>query len=1439
MSAAAAHCWLSIVAVTEFTIRKRTAKFIEPTSRQASADSASPGKASRWWLVGGIVVSLIAVIPQAFGRQFVDTKLDLTTSPVSLLSHLLNLWDPNGWFGFLQDQYQGYAFPIAPFFALGHLLLVPPWITERLWMALLLATAFWGLVRLCEALEIGSLPTRIAGGFAFALWPLFTILVGVNSSALAPGVLLPWVLVPLVKGVRGGSTIRAAALSALAVLFIGGVNAADTLDVLLVPALFLLTRERSPRRRSLICWWVVCVGLATMWWLIPLLFLGKYGFNFLPYTEQAAVTTSTMSAPAALQGTGDWIAYLSFGNQLWDPGGSILVSYPVVILGSATTVALGLFGLARKDLRERRFLLLTFAMGIMLAASAYWGPFGGPLGHVLRPLLNGTLAPFRNVYKFEPLLALPIVLGIVHGLQVLRLHLKTVVSVVAVSVLSIACLATLASPYLLGQVSTPKSFNSIPNYWYQTADYLAKHAPHTTALVVPASAHGLYTWGWTIDQPLEALATSPWVDREIAPYSGAASTRVVDAVDEALRTGQVQPGLDALLQRSGISYVVVQNDTEWQLSDSPSPYIINRVLSSAGLSLATTFGPTIQTYGGNNPTLTVLTGGYTVPYPTIQIYKVGGPNTPVATFATKTAVLASGGPEADLQLFNQGIIKTNQAVVLAGNWQNSSPYEGPLFAITDTLRRENNDYGLVNDNFSYTLTPKELAQPNTSSPDGMQPPRQMLPFPGLRHQTTAEFTGAASVEASSYGSWVLSLPEYNPANVFDDNSSTGWAAGSPNGSIGQWIEVDFNKPRRVTGSSIKLLTSGNRPIATEVEVSTNKGAVLDRLTPSDAQQKLRTPRGDAAWLRVTFVNIARGQFGEAGIEQIAIPGLHVQPYLKPPQEQIGAGAQRTVYSFQTTQVDPSAILRSAPEPVLARVFSVPKSSNLTITGTAQPVAGADLDRLLQNSSLQVTASSTFGNLPSLRPDNLVDQDLQTEWIASTRQASLTMTWPKTQKLNQLSVVFAPSQLAAKPEEILIKSLGGTRLLHLNTSGGADVVHFTPLETNRIQVSFPKVQLQESRNALGSETPAPVGLAELEFPALAQYERHAVDPATVFVRLCGSGPPITVDGRMYPTYLWGTYGELYELQPLQFETCQPNQAGLSHQSVTPFLPMIVHLSDGQHHVLTTPSINFRIPFLVSGLTMSTSGSNESVGRPRFASVLTWGAENRSVRVGAGARTYLEVHQNYNTGWVATMDGTQLTAVILDGWQQGYVIPGGSGGVVRMTFKPESAYLLGLFVGAMGVLALLLLAVLAYRPSNRLGRWGSKLEPAKPWRRPIAHWITAGLCLAVIFAVGSSAALVVIPLLIVGWLWPRTLPWIALFAMLGVGAISAVDVGNGAQSGIGAFGPLAQLAALVAIAAVLTPTRDPSARDASGSRDDHTHRDLDEMGFLAASTSGVKS
>nr|BFE86840.1 hypothetical protein GCM10020093_094410 [Planobispora longispora] len=73
---------------------------------------------------------------------------------------------------------------------------------QRLWMGLVLSVAFVGMVVLARALGVGTHNTRLLGAMAYALAPHAQALIGVNSSEFLPSAVLPWMLLPLVYGVR-------------------------------------------------------------------------------------------------------------------------------------------------------------------------------------------------------------------------------------------------------------------------------------------------------------------------------------------------------------------------------------------------------------------------------------------------------------------------------------------------------------------------------------------------------------------------------------------------------------------------------------------------------------------------------------------------------------------------------------------------------------------------------------------------------------------------------------------------------------------------------------------------------------------------------------------------------------------------------------------------------------------------------------------------------------------------------------------------------------------------------------------------------------------------------------------------------------------------------------------------------------------------------------
>src|SRR5206468_10783257 len=71
----------------------------------------------------------------------------------------------------------------------------------------------------------------------------------------------------------------------------------------------------------------------------------------------------------------------------------------------------------------------------------------------------------------------------------------------------------------------------------------------------------------------------------------------------------------------------------------------------------------------------------------------------------------------------------------------------------------------------------------------------------------------------------------------------------------------------------------------------------------------------------------------------------------------------------------------------------------------------------------------------------------------------------------------------------------------------------------------------------------------------------------------------------------------------------------------------------------------------------------------AQATKWTATRRSVSVTTTAPAVLVVHENVSAGWQASLAGHRLRSVTIDGWQQGWLLPAGVSGTVRLSFAPQ--------------------------------------------------------------------------------------------------------------------------------------------------------------------------
>ena len=1300
-----------------------------------------------WVMLGLTLLSLL----QRPGRTTFDTKLDLAVDPIAFLGRALHLWNPQATGGELQNQAYGYLFPMGPFFAGGQLLGLPPWLTQRVWCALLLCLAFGGMLALTRALRIGSEPARFAGALAYALAPRMLTEIGPLSAEMLPAVLLPWVLLPLVKANRIGSPRRAAGLSALAVLGMGGVNGAMVLMALVLPVLWLATRRFTAEHVKLCAWWAGSVLAACLWWILPLLLLGEYSLPFLDYIESATNTTAPMSLFEVLRGTNQWVAYVVAGTPWW-PSGFLLIDNPVLMLVTGLVAAIGLFGLVRPRLPERRFLVLSVLTGLTLLTIGYVGTLDGPLAATVRDLLDGPLAPLRNVHKFEPVLRLPLTLAFTHAITGRLPGMARGTSALRATRarLTVAALlvAIMAAPAWLFTLRPGPGWSEVPDHWRAAMTWLGKTDPNARTLLLPGSGFGDYTWGRTVDEPAQALARSPWAVRSQIPLGSEGNTRIMDAVEDALADARGSPALAPFLARAGYRYLLLRNDIDQDGTDAPPPAALRAGLAgSDGLRRIADFGPAVPLPGVGR-------------VPSIEIYEVERAVPQASVVAAEDIPTVSGGPESLLPLLEAGVLDAGAPTVLAGDGGLAGSRE---WLVTDGLRHRERNVGRVRDNLSQTLTADEPARQRRPSTD-------VLPFRGREHQTMAAYRGIRDVTASTSISYADAVNGSDPSGLpfaaIDGDPLTAWRSSSFDGPDGQWLEVELDTPRQVNEVSLAMVDSlaVGWPV-TRVRITTDNGSVEHEVARGGRPQRFATAPGLTSTVRVTVVAVAAGrQTGNVAISELAVPGVAPTRALAVPEDVAPAPGRPTSFVFTRGGQPRYACVagrcdagqaRVGEEPSgVHRLFATSAAANYRLEGTVLPAAGGRSPVSLPG--FQVSGSSQLAGDPAAGPLAAVDGDRSTTWIAdgTDLRPKLTLSWSTPHELSGLRLSTADDSGGARPTDVVITVPQGTQTVPVTPDG---VAKFR-LTTSSIEIS---VVGTESRPG------APAGITEL---ALAGVDFPPLAANTPFTVPCGGGPRLELDGFTYTTSVSGTLADLRAHRPLRFRTCRDLEGG-------------VDLQPGEHEVRTTPSD----AFVVQDLRLLPAASSPAP-RPRSARVTRWDVTDRKVVVDEGPAAVLSVPENANAGWVATMDGRPLSRVRVDGWQQAWLVPAGAGGTVSLTFAPDAQYRRGLAIGGVATLVLL----------------GSVLVPGR--RRPVdvraggRRWIPVALVALLALLGGMLPVVLLIACLLARTLWPPA-PRVLAFGGAAVACVVAVTGRVLDHGQAWAYGWVSQAALLLAAAAVV--------------------------------------
>jgi arabinofuranan 3-O-arabinosyltransferase len=1274
------------------------------------------------------------------GQDTADTKINLHVDPLRFLSDLASVWSPTEGLGHVQGgQYSGYLWPMDPFFAAGHLIGLPDWVTERLWLGALLALAAWGVVRLIDVLrEPRRGIAQLVAGAVYMVNPYVVVFTSRTTVFLLAYAALPWLMLIAHRGLRQPRRWWWPAAFALVTTSTGGgVNATVTALVLLGPVLLVLyevlLRDVTRAAAWSLAWrTALATGVSSAWWVVPLLVQSRYGLNFLQFTEQVGAIWATTSLTESLRMMGYWPSYLGvgFSSRLlpYYQDSTTLLFNPWVVTASLLVPALALAGyLWTRRWRYGPFLLALALVSLLVMSVGY------PTGTLARSgvtfIYNHVTAVqfLRTTYKAGPLLALAVALLAGGGAAAAGEHLRGRASVAALAV-GAALLVLSALPLFQGR-ALELTYTAIPAAWTQTGHDLDAQLPaNARALVLPGQAYAFYNWGGTVDPILTATTKRPVAIRNVPPYDDLHAVDFLSTVDDLVQQQRLLPGqLAPLLDLMSARTVVTATDDDDALSGAmPAEAAARELSSQAGLGRPThSYGP-LTTFPSPPQT-----ADPPLRLPEVRVYDTRARGL-VRVEPAAAATVVDGSAQGIADISALGELPGSAPLFYAGDESATTirrqAVAGAGVFITDSNRRQVFVASRVRQN----------AGPTTPAAEPFSPDAALLdPFPagGAAAQTVDQFRGVRDIQAP-YNPEIAQFPAHRPFAAFDGDPRTSWQADPTLDPSRDWIQVSFDAPRDVP--YLNLLADQSDPLVQVTRVQI--GARGFDLHPGWNRLTLNLRHVSA--LRITLIHVhSLGQnTGSAGgLAEVRIPGVHAAESLRPPvlaeRALRGADLSHTPLTYVFERVTADQPLQRGPAPGkvivhgdrlqseftligqaqdadagISRTIDPPAARSWQISGraTASPSApDPQLDRIAGTTTAGATFSSSgrLQGLPKYRASSAFDGSPGTAWVAPVgayQPAWITWGTPTAHVLRRLRLVRSALPVRF-PTRISITPLGG-RPTTVTVGAGGEVALPRPLRARGFRIDI--------RRAAGSARAA-VGVADVRGPGIPRVRQQDGGPVA---SRCGQATA-TVGGRRVALRLSGSVAQFDAGEPLTMTACG---AALALPATTTELdvgagvvrPLLIALRSPAprpvaHAATTTPS------------GAVTDGGDQGNGA------------YTGVRVRVARPSWLVLGESYNRGWRATCNGRSLGAPqVIDAFANGWRVNPGCR-AVSITFAPQTDVDAGYLIGGLASVLLLLVLLFTRREPASESAPAALVPAQRLPRLSLPRALAAGLACAAVF------------------------------------------------------------------------------------------------------------